>query len=863
MKRLVGLLLLFSFPTASLAQDRGAAALAHAVDGLGVSARVLMIAAHPDDEDTALLAWLVHRQHADAAYLSLTRGDGGQNLIGDELGEALGVIRTEELLAARRLDGATQYFTRAYDFGFSKSAEETYTHWPKDSVLRDVVTVIRAYRPHIVVAIFSGTARDGHGHHQVSGLLAREAYDAAADTIRYPRSITAGHGAWTPTKLYLGPYQSRDRATVRFNVGEYDPVLGRSYYEIAMESRSQHKSQAFGRLQRRGTQLDWLMLEKSSEGIAGNGSAERSPFEGIDTTWARLRPAVARVSREAGATLDSLQAAATIARTTLDFRKPAAILPALARAHRLLSRLRDAGVPDPDVEASVRSGLSRVTRALIEASGVALEATAERAAVARGDSVRVDVTLHVRGDVPVSVNGVRVEGPDVSASPILRDAALTALPDSSATWRGAVRGVRVTQPWWLAHRSGGDLFDVPRSEIALPESARPAPAVARVALTIEGVVVEATAPVVHRRADPVRGDVQRALAVVPPIAVALERTVEYARARVPLERVERVELRSALTMPADMSVSLDVPEGLATDGAKRVTLAAGATEVVEFTVRGVPGALRGELRVVADARGERFREGYSEIEYDHITPQRIYREARLSLQGVDVAVRPGVRLAYIPGAGDNVAPMLRQLGVSLTVIDPSAVATTDFSPYAAVVVGTRAYESHPALIRHNGRLLEYVRRGGTLVVQYGQYEMMQSTVMPYPITINRPHTRVTVENSPVSILDPEHQLLRTPNRIGSRDFEGWVQERALYIPAQFDSAYVAPLAMSDPGEPPSRGALLVARYGRGLYVYTTIAFFRQLPAGVPGPARLFVNLLSAKASPVIPRERSDRRIYSP
>jgi LmbE family N-acetylglucosaminyl deacetylase len=822
-----------------------------------------MIAAHPDDEDTALLAWLVHRQHAEAAYLSLTRGDGGQNLIGDELGEALGVIRTEELLAARRLDGATQYFTRAYDFGFSKSAEETYLHWPKDSVLRDVVTVIRAYRPHIVVAIFSGTPRDGHGHHQVSGLLAREAYDAASDTIRYPRSITAGYGAWKPAKLYLGPYQSRDRATVRFNVGEYDPVLGRSYYEIAMESRSQHKSQAFGRLQRRGTQLDWLMLERTVEATAGNGSAERSPFEGIDTTWARLRPAVARISREAGATLDSLQAAAATARATLDFRRPVAILPSLTRMHRLLSRLRDAGVTDPDVDASVRSGLSRVTRALVEASGVALEATAERGAVARGDSVRVDVTLHVRGDVPVSVSAVRVEGPDVSVSTFVRDASVTVLPDSSATWRGAVRGVRVTQPWWLAHGRGGDLFDVPRAEIAQPESERPTAAVARVALDIQGVVVEATAPVVHRRADPVRGDVQRPLAVVPPIAVALERAVEYARAGVPLERVERVELRSALTTPADVSVSLDVPEGLATDGAKRVTLTAGATDVVEFTVRGVPRATRGALGVVAQARGERFREGYSEIEYDHITPQRVYRAASVTIQGVDVAVRPGLRVAYIPGVGDNVAPMLRQLGISLTIVAPSAVATTDFSPYVAVVVGTRAYESHPELVRHNPRLLEYARRGGTLVVQYGQYEMMQPGLMPYPITINRPHTRVTVEDSPVSIVAPEHALLRMPNRIGQRDFDGWVQERALYMPAQFDSAYFAPLAMNDPGEPPSSGALLIARYGRGLYVYTTIAFFRQLPAGVPGPARLFVNFLSAKASAVILRERSDRRIYSP
>jgi hypothetical protein len=411
-----------------------------------------------------------------------------------------------------------------------------------------------------------------------------------------------------------------------------------------------------------------------------------------------------------------------------------------------------------------------------------------------------------------------------------------------------VRGVRVTQPWWLAHERRGDLFDVPRTEVARAESERPTAAVARVALAIEGTTIEASAPVVHRRADPVRGDVQRPLTVVPPIAVTLERTVEYARAGAPLERVQRVELRSALTTPADVVVTLDAPGGLTSDGAKRVTLAPGATQAVEFGVRGTPRATRGELSVVAESRGERFRDGYTEIEYDHITPQRMYRAASVELQGVDVALGSSLRVAYIPGAGDNVAPMLRQLGVPVTVVEPSAVGTTDFSGYTTVVVGTRAYESRAELVQHNARLLDFARRGGTLVVQYGQYEMMQPGLMPFPVTITRPHTRVTVEGAPVTILDPEHPTLRVPNRIGARDFEGWVQERALYMPSQFDSAYAAPLAMSDPGEPPSRGALLVAPYGRGLYVYTTMAFFRQLPAGVPGAARLFVNVLSAKAA---------------
>src|SRR5919205_649586 len=384
----LGTALLIAAPRSSIAQERGAAALGELVSGLGVSARVLVIGAHPDDESTPLITFLARGRHVETAYLSLTRGDGGQNLIGNELGEALGVIRTEELLAARRIDGAHQYFTRAYDFGFSKSAEEAYTHWPHDSLLKDVVTVVRAFRPHVIAAVFSGTPADGHGQHQVSGLLAREAFDAAADTVRFPRAATAGYGPWTPMKFYRAAWFARDKATLTFNVGEYSPLLGRSYYELAMESRSQHRSQGMGRIQAKGAQLDVLLREVSRVAAPADPKQEKSLFDGIDTTFARLKPLVK--DRAQRAALDSLPAAIAAVQRAYSPFDPSALIKPLAMVQRLVlaasgngdqpcvATKRDALQQCADLEGSTQVALRRIDRAAALAAGVAAEATVER-----------------------------------------------------------------------------------------------------------------------------------------------------------------------------------------------------------------------------------------------------------------------------------------------------------------------------------------------------------------------------------------------------------------------------------------------------------------------------------------------------
>jgi len=862
------------------ARSQGIPALDEAISGLSVPMRVLVIAAHPDDEDTQLITWLARGRHVETAYLSLTRGDGGQNLLGNELGDALGAIRTEELLAARRIDGGRQYFTRAYDFGFSKSSDETFRHWPRDSILRDVVTVVRSFKPHVIVAMFSGTPRDGHGHHQASGLLAREAYDVAGDTVRFPRGATAGLGGWTPLKFYRGAWSAAATDPVlRINVGEFNAMLGRSYAEIAAESRSQHKSQAFGSIQPKGARFTQVRREATRVNESQAAGTEKSLFDGIDTTWARFRtsatsPDVARV-------IDSIQAEVKQAQGAPYLRDPASAVEPLIELAGTLAQLGI--VPDRVTPGANRSptpaarlrvsddllrtasvAYRRTVNAIRLASGVAVEATIPREQIATADSAPLTVTIYNRGRAVVQADpsyivtcqrGRSLPGGGMrSDSPVLwSDSSATILPDSSRTWRGvecAGSEPPVDGPYWLSPPRQGDMF----ATASLTESENDATrgAVVRVRLTVgtaAGHPIEFDAPVVYRYADPLRGDVSRPLAFVPELSVTLDRAVEYAPARTPLVRQLRVEVRSAATASRDVRVSLRLPNGLRADSAARsVTLPGyGAVRSATFTVRGELAPGRHVISAVAESSGRRYTTGYTAIEYDHIRPQRLYRDASVAIEAVDLKVPADAVIAYIQGVGDNSAPMLQQLGLRVTTLNPADIPKTDLSRFNAIVVGSRAYESNDALVANNAALLDYVKQGGTMVVQYGQYEMTRPGMMPYPITLARPADRVTDEASPMRILDPKARVLAYPNTITGSDFAGWVQDRTLYMPRTHAGEYAAVVSTNDPGEPPNDGPILVAKYGAGTYVYTTLAFFRQLPNGVPGAARLFVNLLAVKA----------------
>jgi LmbE family N-acetylglucosaminyl deacetylase len=859
---------------------QGVPALDEAISGLSVPMRVLVIAAHPDDEDTQLITWLARGRHVEAAYLSLTRGDGGQNLLGNELGEALGAIRTEELLAARRIDGGRQYFTRAYDFGFSKTSDETFRHWPRDSILRDVVTVVRSFKPHVIVAMFSGTPRDGHGHHQASGILAREAYDVAGDTVRFPRSATAGQGGWTPLKFYRGAWSAAptDPAVLRINVGEFNPMLGRSYAEIAAESRSQHKSQAFGSIQPKGARFTQVRREATRVNESQAPGTEKSLFDGIDTTWARFKTPAAQP--ELARLVDEIPTLVKQAQSAPYLRDPSsavAPLSALATELSLLSVVPDRvamrmdaatkqavqfRVSD-DLRAAATITYRKTVNAIALASGVAVEATIPREQIATADSAPLTVTVYNRGRFPVRADPSYIARcqrgrsmPDGSVQydggPLWNDSTATILPDSSRTWRGfecAATEPSPDGPYWLRQPRRGDMFAAASLVNAENDAVRGG--IVRVHLAAgaaPGTPVELDVPVVYRYADPIRGDVSRPLAFVPELSVTLDRAVEYAPARTPLVRQVRVQVRSAATASRDVRVSLQLPRGLRVDSATRsVTLPEyGSVRSATFTVRGELPAGRHTITAVAESNGRRFTSGYTAIEYDHIRPQRLYRDATVSIEAVDLKIPPDAVVAYIQGVGDNSAPMLQQLGLRVTTLNPADIPKTDLSRFNAIVVGTRAYESNDALVANNPALLQYVKQGGTMVVQYGQYEMTRPEMMPYAITLGRPADRVTDEGSAVRILDPKARVLTYPNAITESDFAGWIQDRSLYMPRTHASEYVGVVSTNDPGEPPNDGGILVAKYGAGTYVYTTLAFFRQLPNGVPGAARLFVNLLAAK-----------------
>lgn len=861
---------------AQVAPERGAAALGSTLAGIGTTGRVLTVAAHPDDEDTPIIAWLARGRHIETAYLSLTRGDGGQNLIGNELGEALGAIRTQELLSARRIDGGTQYFTRAYDFGFSKNAEETYTHWPKDSILGDVVRVVRAFRPHVMIAFFSGTPRDGHGHHQVSGLLAREAYDLAGDTVRFP--VKDFGLPWTPQKFYRSARQVPDSATLRVNTGEYNALLGRSWYEIAAESRSQHKSQGFGVLQKKGVILGYLSREAARSGPA-DARAERSLFDGVDTTWAALR---ASVPAPAQGALDSALSAVAAARAMYRAEDPAPVVPILAIALRHFRAARGVwrngpglliagrpGAPSslsrrspdeapPAVWDALTTTIERTEQALVLAAGVVVEATAPRATfpvreavkVEVNDSLPVTVTVFNRGAMPVQLRNASVAGLGLRPG---ETGDVTIAPDSAAVLNRWAVAFASNSPWWRAYgRKQQDWFQAPidaRNE-AQQQAQRATLVEAR--LEIAGQSVSVSAPVVYRYADPIKGDQQVPVSAVPGITVNLASAMEYIRAGVPVERLVPVRLQSSYPHDAKVTIRLELPEGLKADSTERErTLGPDGSAIVTFRVRGVVKEGQLQLAAIALHDGAMSTNGSYLISYDHIAPMRLYGGSGMYLSAVNVSLPPRARVGYIKGVGDNGFEALEQLDIAVEKIEPAMLSATDLSRFTTIVVGPRAYESSEVLVRQNPRLLDYANRGGTLVVQYGAQNMNAlASVLPYPLQWAPRAARVTMEDAPVTVLRPTHPLLTTPNRIGPTDWAGWVQERSTYMPSVIDKRYTSLLRMNDPDEPANDGALLVAPVGKGRYVYVTLALFRQLPAGVPGAARLLANLVSGV--PVVP-----------
>ncbi|HEX9166908.1 MAG TPA: PIG-L family deacetylase [Gemmatimonadales bacterium] len=837
---LVGLLLA-SRPSPAAAQQLGPstggmAALDQARRFVGQQKRVLMIAAHPDDEDTELLTILARGLGAEAAYLSLTRGEGGQNLIGGELGPALGVLRSEELLAARALDGARQYFTRAYDFGFSKNLEDTWRFWPRDTVLKDVVRVIRTFRPQVVVSIFSGTPRDGHGQHQAAGWAAREAFAAAADPTRFPElERDLGLQPWRVAKLYQSARFDTAGASVVLEGGVLDPAVGQSYLQIAMRGRSLHRSQDMGAAQRIGPSAVRLRLLEDRTGTTGDGL-----FAGVDTTYA----APLGLGGVAGAEANGLQTVAGRA-----VREP------MARADLVIARDQLARIAAARQSPEARDQVARMDEVLFRSSAVLCDATTSVERPVPGQEVLVSLqcwnassrAVRVTTRLEAGIPGMTVAPRERPLAPgeLFTDTVRVTVPTDAAP----------TAPYYLRAPRAGAIYTWPAGEDRALGGLPFEPPVLQAAFELSTGGAERR-EVVYRTVDQAVGEVRRPLSIVPPVSVTLQPGAGLWPAGPPRPHRFTVTLRHAAPEPTEVSVRLEVPQGWRVSPAQPVRFEQpGEERVLQFTVTPAARAMgRHAVLVALDQPGvTRLAQGTAVVAYAHIHPRQVLTPAEAIIEIAPFGLPGGGAIAYVRGAADRVPEALDVLGLAVTPLTGTTLGRTDLSRFTTIVIGPRAYETDPALAGQNDRLVEFARRGGTVLVQYQQEVYFRGGYAPYRLSLTAEGEestfrvrapRVAEEDAPVTVLDPAHPALRGPNRLQAGDWDGWVQERGLYFARSWGPEWTPLLEMNDRGEPPQRGGLLAARVGRGWYVYSGVSFFRQLPAAVPGATRLFLNLLA-------------------
>ncbi len=926
------------------AASGGIALVSRALDRLDQHRRLMILGAHPDDEDDTLLTVASLGEGIEVAYLSLTRGEGGQNVIGPELGESLGVLRSEELLAGRRLDLGHQLFTRAYDFGYTESMAESFALWPREELLVDVVRAIRRFRPQVLVAVFPADPRAGHGQHQASGALADDALRLAGDPTAFPELNAEGLLPWQPEAFFRESWWNPQEATLELSSQRLDALSGHTLYQLAMTVRSQHRSQSMGQLEA----LEGRPVRLRRETPAPAPAAGEGLFAGIDTrleALARLLPAGAEQDQLRTSLADA-EAAVGEARRVLT---PARLEDTVAPLARALRDLRAASTlvavspsgttPDAISLAGFLAEKERIaTDALAAAAGLVVDATTDRAEIVPGDELTVTARVLAGGSRGVRVHSLTLESPaswaeptavalstpNESAAPVAGSAsggapaAVTPMPplapppatttpapeatpaaDTTPGAPGAseeaagvaaatepiepvanpavavapgallARTARVTissgapptAPYFLQHSRQGDLYDwsaVPpdvrgepfeppplalQAEIELDEAAGAdvAPGEGDTAPLLLHLTREVVA--VAKSLD--RGEVRRPLRAVPAVEVAV------AQGLLPWPLADIAPRQVSVTLTAHQAsqgqVNVLVPEGWPAVPPVPFRLAAGEARTLGVPVAPPqplePGRTSLEVSAVTD-EGGRYAAAYPLVDYEHIRPRPVPIPSRVAISAFPLTLPPLGKVGYVRGAADRVPEALAAVGVPLEVLPAADLLARDLLAYDALVIGPRAYDASPELAAANPRLLDFVRRGGLLLVQSQRADYFSQRLAPLPLTMARGNaTRTTDETAPVRLLAPDHEVFTSPNPIGDADWGGWVQERGLYYPEQWDPAYVPLLAMADPGKPELSGALLVAPYGKGTFVYTGLAFFRQLPAGVPGAYRLFANLL--------------------
>ena len=784
---------------------------------------VLYIAAHPDDENTRLLTYLSKEKLYRTGYMSITRGDGGQNLSGNEQGIELGLIRTQELLSARRVDGAEQFFSRAYDFGFSKTTEEAFRIWDKEKILSDVVWVIRKFQPDVIITRFPEDSRAGHGHHSGSAVLAREAFKAAADPNRFPQQLKTGVRVWQAKRIVWNSFVQQGNTpptdAIKLDVGAYNPLLGKSYGEIAAESRSQHKSQGFGVPRSRGQAFEYFSHVEGTP-------ATTDIFEDMNTSWSKLEG-----GQKVQGMIDQLI-------SNYSITNPERSVPALVALYKEIDKIKNL---------HWKAQKQKEVFQLIEAcAGLWLDATTTTGYAVQGDSIRFNISMINRllpsvtlQHVAVILDFVNGEGKGFDTVYNQQLATNRNLTFSKTLLVPANKSI--TQPYWLEEEMSPGSFNVSNQNlIGNPESY---PAFdAFFTLLVEGETLTFHRPVLYKFTDPVKGEVYQPVTVLPAVTGRFAPEVVLLNTNAPksFEAITRRQSKNAPAIkPAVINTgNVDVKQQLTGNGtfvfeAKRKNTETQVTRAkLTFDNNGKPAEAK-ELRTIS---------------YDHIPRLDYFHTPEVKLVVADIKTA-GTRVGYIEGAGDKVPEALVQMGYDVILLKEKDITPATLKTLDAVITGVRAYNVQDYLADKYDVLMQYVEQGGNLIVQYNTNNfagpLRNSKIGPYPFAISR--NRVTDENAKVTFLKPEHQVLNFPNKITDGDFNNWVQERGIYFADQLDPKFETVLAMNDPSEPEQKGSLIIADYGRGKFVYTGLVFFRELPAGVPGAYRLLANIIALNA----------------
>ena len=795
-------------------QIKNSAELQIALEKLNVLGSVLYIGAHPDDENTGLIAYWAKGKKYRTAYLSLTRGDGGQNLIGSEKGSEIGIIRTQELLQARNIDGGEQYFTRAIDFGFSKTPEESLNIWGKQDVLSDMVWVIRKFKPDIIATRFPPGGNGGHGHHTASAALALEAFYAAADPNKFPEQLKYV-SPWKTKRIFWNnfrPTQDEVKGLINSDIGEYNSLLGKSFTEIASESRSMHKSQGFGVSAFRGSRIEYFKL------VAGD-EAKNDIFDGINTTWDRI---------------DKSKTLSHKIETVIKLfspENPTASLEALIKIYNDINKL--------DSNYWIEVKRKELLSIIQSCAGLWLEAISSDYSAAPGDSIKIKTTVLNRSSSTLMID--KIEFPTIPSNSIVNKDLINNQPITVESSFKLPDSFPLSQPYWLKEEPSKGLFTVSDQQmIGLAENLPSVPV--KIFINYNGTILDYTIPLLYRWNDRVNGELFRPFEIRPIVTVNPEDKVSI----FPDEKTKEIQVK----LKANSS-NITGMVNLLTDKNWKISPSSIPFSIknkydeqtITFNITPPENPGIANLKVELNINGKTYNKSLVEISYSHIKRQVYFPDSEIKVVKLDIK-KFNSNIAYIMGSGDEIPDCLRDMGYTVNLLSDDMLDNTDLSQFDAIIAGIRSYNTRERLKYDQPRLMEYIQNGGTYIVQYNiPFGLQTGNIGPYPIKLGS--DRVTVEESEVSFINPNHQLLNFPNKITQKDFEGWVQERGLNFAENWDDKYEPVLSGHDPNEKDLQGGMLVTHYGKGIFIFSGYAWFRQLPSGIPGAYRIFVNMISA------------------